>query len=109
MPCREVDVQIWTFVALFIIGPGDETCTARRFIRMGLDGPIRIIRGRADRAASAAQALCAYAVQAYGRCGRFDAGDHRAGAALPVTMGAWNATRQLALPDHAQPVDRHGA
>src|SRR3982750_4089474 len=66
------------------------------------------VRHRADCAAAAPTALCAFAVPKRDRRGRFGTGNDRARASLEGSMAAGNATRQLALPDHAQPVDRHG-
>src|SRR5439155_11908493 len=88
---------------------GDETRMTHRFIRMRVNGSTAVVRKNADRAAAAAAALRACAQQESGGRGRFDTGRGRTRAAVEIAVAARDAPRQLALPDHAQPVDRHGA
>src|SRR5438046_2006111 len=87
----------------------DETCICRRFIPMEQNGPTFIVRRRACGASSAIEAIRARAVEKFGRLGRSHTSDDRAGASLARAMGAGHPARQLALPDHAQAVDRYGS
>src|SRR5439155_15459025 len=88
---------------------GDETRMTHRFIRMRVNGSTAVVRRNVDRAAAAAAALRACAQQESCGRGRFDASGGRARAAIEIAVAARDAPRQLALPDLAQPVDRHSA
>jgi len=81
----------------------------RRFIPMEINGPIFAVRGPTRRVTAATAAVRARAEPGCRRRGRFDTGDDRTGAALQDAVGARDEARQLVLPNHAQPVDRHGA
>src|SRR3954466_14404679 len=76
--------------------------------RMRTNGRFNLVRRRAHSATAAYAALRAYLVQEWDRRRRFDPDDDRARAALQGSVAARDPARQLGLPDHAQPVDRHG-
>src|SRR5688572_3031840 len=85
----------------------DETMMKRRFIRMRANGIIRNVRERADAVATAAATVRPYAQPERRRCGRPDPGVDRAGVALARAMASRHPPRLMALPDHAESLDRH--
>src|SRR4051794_13969364 len=74
---------------------------------MRTNAPIRYVPGPARGVAATPAPLRARAVQEHGGRGRSRAGDRGARLAIADAVAAWYQPPELALPDHAQSVDRH--